>query len=583
MKTAKVVAVTLTLAAVGASSAVHAWAPIASSRPVWRSATPYELNMSGSRDLGGFAATEVEVRRGFEDWTRVSCTDLELTYRGATSRTPTVEDRNSTVGWIESGWRFDANAIGVTQPQFGASIVEADMSMNAVNFTWITGPGSGDDVNTYSIVLHEAGHYLGLDHSSDRTAAMYFAYSGGTAVLGDDDELGICSLYPGPGRDCSMTGCPSGYDCTAGACVERMGSGGACATCASGADCANGICLTYPDGAFCGANCTTNADCAAGSQCRPVSGGAPNQCVRYVGLSPSCTATPGCRTDANCGPTERCNVTTAACEPRPSGGILGARCSSSTECSSGICFAGRCSESCDWLDPAGCPGGFYCNGQATGTCNAGLCLAGIEGGGQQGDPCGDNTDCATLLCDRGICTTPCIPGGLAECAAGYGCQEGISSGCGSCQQAGALGDACVLSDDCLSGTCAASGSGSFCTDYCDASSPCPAGFACVPVDATTSVCAPNRGGLGAPCTEDAACAGVCAGTGSDRYCTRSCSDSEPCPREYACAESATGNVCLRRQGRSSGGCAVSVSNRAMPLGFLLALLGFIATRRRRNG
>lgn len=60
--------------------------------------------------------------------------------------------------------------------------------MNGVDFTWITGSGSGSSVNTYSIVLHEAGHYDGLDHSSDRATIMYFAYSGGIGAIGADDR-----------------------------------------------------------------------------------------------------------------------------------------------------------------------------------------------------------------------------------------------------------------------------------------------------------------------------------------------------------------------------------------------------------
>ena len=565
---------------------VQAWAPIAASRPTWSGTVPYELNMSGSPDLGGFGPTEAEVRRGFEDWTRVSCTDLTVRYGGATSRRPTVSDGNSTVGWIESGWRFDANAIGVTQPQFASRIGEADMSMNGVNFTWITGPGSGSNVNTYSIVLHEAGHYYGLDHSSERTAAMYFAYSGGLSSLRSDDEAGICALYPGAGTDCTTTGCPSGYDCTAGTCVMRMGMSGAqCATCASGSDCANGVCLGYPDmNGYCGADCTTAADCASGSQCIAISG-VRNQCVRVVGSSPSCTATtPGCRTDANCSPTQRCNASTGMCEARPMGAGLGTPCSNGSTCSSGICFAGACSETCDWLNPASCPSGFYCNGQATGTCNSGLCLPGTASTGAQGEACGDNTDCASLFCDRGICTQPCIPGGVAPCPTGYACQDGVSAGCGSCQQASALGDVCMTNEDCSSGICVLQGGTAFCTDYCDAAAPCPAGFACAVVDATNSVCVPNRGGLGAPCTEAAACAAnLCEGTGTDRYCSRPCSDAEACPRDYVCTAAASGNVCTRRQGRSSSGCSASAtSSRAIPAWSLLALLGLLSTRRRRS-
>src|SRR5690606_26438498 len=91
-----------------------AWSPIDSRRPTWSGAAPYELNNAGSQDLG-FAMTETIVRQGMDDWTRVACTSLTTSYRGATSRRPTPGDGHSTIGWIESGWPFDSNAIGVTQ------------------------------------------------------------------------------------------------------------------------------------------------------------------------------------------------------------------------------------------------------------------------------------------------------------------------------------------------------------------------------------------------------------------------------------------------------------------------------------
>ena len=148
-----------------AASSALAWNPLTSSRPVWSTSAPYELNAAGSPDLGGFSGTEAEVRRGMDDWTTPACSGLSTSYGGSTSRAPSTYDGHSTIGWVESGWPFDSNAIGVTQPQFSATqIQEADMSMNGQHFTWITGAGSGASVNAYSIVLHESGHYVGLDH-----------------------------------------------------------------------------------------------------------------------------------------------------------------------------------------------------------------------------------------------------------------------------------------------------------------------------------------------------------------------------------------------------------------------------------
>jgi hypothetical protein len=137
------VAVALSLGVVSASSLAHAWEPLDSSSPTWSGTVPYALQSAGSVDLGGFAPTEAEVRRGMDDWTRVACTSLTSSYEGPVSALPRNGDGVSSIGWLESGWPYDSNAIGVTTPQYFRSIAEADMQMNGVNFTWTTDSGRG--------------------------------------------------------------------------------------------------------------------------------------------------------------------------------------------------------------------------------------------------------------------------------------------------------------------------------------------------------------------------------------------------------------------------------------------------------
>jgi len=66
--------------------------------------------------------------------------------------------------------------------------------------TWTRNlPPTGVDLDT--VALHEAGHTLGLDHSSDTSAVMYAFYGGARRTLTNDDIAGIRSVYGTRGRN----------------------------------------------------------------------------------------------------------------------------------------------------------------------------------------------------------------------------------------------------------------------------------------------------------------------------------------------------------------------------------------------
>lgn len=501
---AALVSAGLLMAGLAAPSSARAFECIAGNCPVWCQTVPYGLTIT-SPDLGD-GTTEAEVRRGMDDWTTVSCTDLQTNYTGRSNAVAGNGDGQSVIGWIESGWPHSSGAIGVTGPRWGGSCIrEADMQMNGVNFTWTTSPGAGSRVNAYSIILHEGGHYYGLGHSSDRAAAMFASYSGGTSRLAADDQNGICTLYPGEGGgpvDCTTTGCPSGQECVSGSCRPVTGDGSVCSPCTSNADCNGGACLAYPPGnqGFCGAPCSSAADCPGSEyRCFPV-GFSGNQCVRVVGGQATCqgaTPTPtGCTTDSDCQATERC--ASGQCELRPTGGSeLGAPCSDNAECNSGLCattpMGQVCSQTCNGFDTMSCPAGFYCDGEANGTCGEGSCFPGSPGASPLGASCSTDTDCATLMCDRGTCASPCIPGGATSCEEGYTCQVGTIADCGACKMARDLGDDCQVNDDCASALCVVrDGDDQFCSELCSEDDPCPSGFACSPAG-DVSVCTPPTG------------------------------------------------------------------------------------------
>jgi hypothetical protein len=141
-------------------------------------------------------------------WNNVGESKFTFSYGGTTSRCPSLVDEcpgpqtfdgNNDVGWVAiSG----CCTLGVTWYSTGIDD-EADTALNT-RFRWTTGSGSGYDVET--VLLHEIGHTLGLDHSSVSAAVMYATYAGVRRSLHEDDKRGVTYLYPETGATDEISG-----------------------------------------------------------------------------------------------------------------------------------------------------------------------------------------------------------------------------------------------------------------------------------------------------------------------------------------------------------------------------------------
>lgn len=104
------------------------------------------------------------------------------------------------VGYSQGDTRFGDTRLGampsagLAQASFPSSSTidstsAGDIILNT-NYTF----GIGSDPDFYSLMLHESGHTLGLDHSDEGTV-MYGAYQGVLTGLTADDIAGIQSIY----------------------------------------------------------------------------------------------------------------------------------------------------------------------------------------------------------------------------------------------------------------------------------------------------------------------------------------------------------------------------------------------------
>src|SRR5262249_24570950 len=69
---------------------------------------------------------------------------------------------------------------------------------------------NGLDYDLFAVAVHEFGHALGLNHSSDTTARMYSTYDGVETALGADDIAGDKYVYSG-----SSVRSPDAFDAAA--------------------------------------------------------------------------------------------------------------------------------------------------------------------------------------------------------------------------------------------------------------------------------------------------------------------------------------------------------------------------------
>jgi len=171
--------------------------------PHWSAAdlpVPYYIHAPGTADLAD-GSEFVAVQNAFQTWSDVDCSYMAFDYQGVTGTPPSnwgERDGFNVVGWMDKA-DYDKTVSPNTLawaawwyqlPSY--RFIEFDVVFFE-DWAWTTG-GSGHDIE--SVALHEAGHALGLPHSANSDAVMFYLISGIRRSLHQDDVDGVCHHYP---------------------------------------------------------------------------------------------------------------------------------------------------------------------------------------------------------------------------------------------------------------------------------------------------------------------------------------------------------------------------------------------------
>lgn len=444
---------------------------------------------------GGIDGTQVfnAAERAINTWNSVTCSSVKLRSRGSTAGivlNPQDGFDSFSVApvWISSASDPDYGQvlgsdfiIAIAVPRAYAGVLETcDVFVNGVDhaFSTVATP-SANAFDVESLMLHELGHCLGLDHFGPMTSVMFTSVTAGFAqrTLTATDAQMLCERYRAVGELGSACADDGGCATSSLKCVQQPVT--------------NGISLK-----LCSRGCTFNAgetcevplSCVASTEFQPQTGACllPGNIVTQVGKP--------------CNDNNQCGSSVGLCQQQaltPSGGPFWTD--------------GYCTASCGQGIPP-CPAGSVCSTTATGdrclqTCRVGLADCRV------GYACVQVDDIAT--------TGVCFP----RCYTNSDCADPVNNECRTCDGAcipkrptGQIGDFCTTTATCGTGqVCRATAAVSTqkqCTVQCSRGcGTCPGGSTCTP------------------------------GARGELFCLRDCTGPGTCPNGLRCADTAVGKGC----------------------------------------
>ena len=192
----------------------------------------WNLNPSTGSNVSGTRSVADVMNAAFATWQAAPNATIQVS-RGADTTVASESSSPSNINLIcfvcsDADFTKDSQTLAVTitttvngpgssnghggTTSFAGQLIKADMIFNP-STQFSTSGGSGQDLQT--VAVHEAGHFLGLNHSAVVRAVMFPAASN-VLQLGWDDVAGISTIYPKSSPDVA-TGTISGTVRLAGA------------------------------------------------------------------------------------------------------------------------------------------------------------------------------------------------------------------------------------------------------------------------------------------------------------------------------------------------------------------------------
>jgi len=184
---------------------------------------PYRFHAAGSEHFRS-KDLRAAVKRAFKTWETVECENGEVTSLHFKQGADIEEDPERGAAapldfgiyFRDEAWPEAASDIAlsrVTARTKSGTIAGANIEVNTAQKTFRLQEDDEGEFDLEAVMIHEVGHYLGLDHSSDQDSIMVADYCNGEKpctkstdilrALGADDVAAVCRLYPPAPTDTS--------------------------------------------------------------------------------------------------------------------------------------------------------------------------------------------------------------------------------------------------------------------------------------------------------------------------------------------------------------------------------------------